>query len=172
MNQPEVGAAAIFKALSDTVRLRILGHLGEGELRVTDLHERIGGSQANISEHMARLRAAGLVVARPAGRQTFYRVSDRRVTLLLDDGCRFAQPTAHPDGAEPPRRRNSMRVIDALRAGGDRFDESAVECAFAGRFDEIQPSVTRAPIRESQWPRGAVVAIHRFVPDLIFHAAH
>lgn len=117
MNQPEVGAAAIFEALSNTVRLRIVGQLGEGELRVTDLRERIGGSQANISEHVARLRAAGLVVARPAGRQTFYRVSDRRVTLLLDDCHSLAQSTARPGEAEPPKRRNGMRVIDALRAG-------------------------------------------------------
>ena len=59
------------------MRLGMLEALAEeGEIRVTDLIDRMGGSQANISGHLACLRDCGLVSDRPAGRQVFYSISD------------------------------------------------------------------------------------------------
>jgi DNA-binding transcriptional ArsR family regulator len=48
-------AAKLFRGFSDRTRLEILRRPAPGELRVTDLVRAIGGSQANISGHLARL---------------------------------------------------------------------------------------------------------------------
>ena len=63
--------------------MAILNELSEDELRVTDLLDRLGGSQANISGHLACLKDCGLVVDRPQGRQTFYRIATPQVVRLL-----------------------------------------------------------------------------------------
>lgn len=70
-------AAKLFRGFADPTRLGILEALAEyGELRVTDLVDRFGGSQANMSGHLACLKECGLVNGRPEGRQVFYSISD------------------------------------------------------------------------------------------------
>ena len=72
-----LAAAKLFRGFADPTRLGILEALAEeGELRVTDLVQRLGGSQGNISGHVACLKDCGLVVDRPEGRQVFYSISD------------------------------------------------------------------------------------------------
>ena len=62
----------------------ILLALASGERRVTDLVGAVGGSQSNVSSHLACLKECGLVVDRPAERrQVFYRLANREVTELL-----------------------------------------------------------------------------------------
>lgn len=55
----------------------------DGEQRVVDLIEEIGGSQSNISGHLACLKDCGLVSARPVGRQTFYAIASKEVVGVL-----------------------------------------------------------------------------------------
>ena len=77
-------ASKLFRGLADPTRLAILAALGdEGELRVTDLIERVGGSQGNVSGHLACLKDCGLVRDRPEGRQVFYRISDPVVVRAM-----------------------------------------------------------------------------------------
>jgi len=64
------------KALADPTRLRLLHELEGGEVCVGDLAERVGGSQANVSKHLAVLRAAGLVSCRREGMNVCYTVAD------------------------------------------------------------------------------------------------
>lgn len=79
--------AKLFRGLGDPTRLAILRMIAEaGEMRVTDLVGRIGGSQANVSGHVACLKDCGLVVDRPQGRQVFYSLSDPRVVEVLRAG--------------------------------------------------------------------------------------
>lgn len=75
--------AKLFRGFGDSTRLAILNELAGEELRVTELLSRIGGSQANISGHLACLKDCGLVVDRPQGRQTFYRIAAPEVVKLL-----------------------------------------------------------------------------------------
>ena len=75
--------AKLFRGFSDPTRLAILHELSGDELRVTDLLARMGGSQANISGHLACLKDCGLVMDRPQGRQTFYRIAAPEVVKLL-----------------------------------------------------------------------------------------
>jgi DNA-binding transcriptional ArsR family regulator len=78
-----VTAAKLFRGFSDPTRLAILLALMDGELRVKDLMERIGGSQGNVSKHVACLKDCGLIVDRPEGRQVFYRSAHPEIVELL-----------------------------------------------------------------------------------------
>ena len=69
---------ALFKALADTTRLRILNLLLAGEVCVCDIHDTLGIPQPKASRHLAYLRAAGLVDARKDGQWVHYRLSDSR----------------------------------------------------------------------------------------------
>ena len=64
----------VHKALADVNRLRIVQRLAEGEATVSDLIERIGLSQPLVSWHLGRLRTAGLIQTRRAGRETVSRL--------------------------------------------------------------------------------------------------
>ena len=79
-----VVVANIAQALSHPTRLRILELLrGEGAY-VMDLTEWTGRPQANISQHLAILRDAGLVVAEREGMAVRYRIKDDRVFEIMD----------------------------------------------------------------------------------------
>jgi len=62
--------AVVHKALADPTRLRILQRLAEGDGTVSDLMRHVDLSQPLVSWHLRRLRAAGLVETRRAGRET------------------------------------------------------------------------------------------------------
>jgi DNA-binding transcriptional ArsR family regulator len=64
----------VHKALADVNRLRIVRRLADGEATVADLVAQVGLSQPLVSWHIGRLRAAGLVTTRRAGRETFCRL--------------------------------------------------------------------------------------------------
>lgn len=64
------------KALADPMRLRLLHELKAGEVCVSDLASRVGGSQANVSKHLGVLRNAGLVRCHRDGMNVCYEVDD------------------------------------------------------------------------------------------------
>ncbi len=76
-------AAKLFRGLGDELRLKILGRLAAGEACVSDLVALVGGSQPNVSGHLACLRDCGLVSARSDGRQVFYRLAATEIVELL-----------------------------------------------------------------------------------------
>lgn len=76
-------AAKLFRGFSDRTRLELLRHLAGGERRVTDLVNAVGGSQANISGHLACLKDCGLIEDRPVGRQVFYHIAAPQVVEML-----------------------------------------------------------------------------------------
>ncbi|MGC4251792.1 MAG: metalloregulator ArsR/SmtB family transcription factor [Sphingobium sp.] len=64
---------ALFKALSDGTRRALLEYLvREGEQSVHALTGVSGVSQPMVSRHLGKLKRAGLVTARRAGRETYY----------------------------------------------------------------------------------------------------
>lgn len=68
-------APALFQALSDPTRLRIIALLtAEGELCVCELTHALSLSQPMISRHLGQLRATGLVDDRRAGKWIYYRL--------------------------------------------------------------------------------------------------
>src|SRR6476661_981465 len=65
---------ALFKALGDATRLRILGLLLMGEVCVCDIHESLRIPQPKASRHLAYLRRSGLVETRRDGLWIHYRL--------------------------------------------------------------------------------------------------
>ena len=76
-------AAGVLKALSNPSRLLLLCKLAEGEHTVSELERSLGLGQAYVSQQLAKLREDGLVAATRDGRQMRYRLSDPRVTPLI-----------------------------------------------------------------------------------------
>jgi len=71
--------AAIGHALADPKRLCVLEQLSRGERSVSELSRDVGCHVPNMSQHLAVLRSAGLVVARREGSTVYYRLTDERV---------------------------------------------------------------------------------------------
>lgn len=87
-------AARLFRGFADPTRVAVLLALLDGERRVSDLVDAVGGSQSNVSGHLACLRACGLVLDRPGGRrQVFYRLSQPEVVELLQAAERLLAAT-------------------------------------------------------------------------------
>jgi DNA-binding transcriptional ArsR family regulator len=74
----------IFQALADPSRRAIFESLTRGEVAVKDLTARFDISQPAVSQHLAALKAAGLVHARRDGRCVYYRVRPRGMKPLID----------------------------------------------------------------------------------------
>jgi ArsR family transcriptional regulator len=72
-------SAAIAKALADAKRLCVLERLADGERSVSDLSRDVGCQVPNMSQHLAVLRAAGIVATRREGSTVFYRLADPKV---------------------------------------------------------------------------------------------
>ena len=66
---------AVYAALADPTRLRILSLLGDDEVCVCHLHASLDVPQPTASRHLAYLRKAGLVEARREGSWMHYRLS-------------------------------------------------------------------------------------------------
>ena len=71
--------AAVGRALADPKRLCVLEALAAGERSVSELSRDVGCQVPNMSQHLAVLRNAGLVVTRRDGNTVFYRLADRKV---------------------------------------------------------------------------------------------
>lgn len=76
VDQPEDLRAVrlIHKTLADVNRLRIVRRLAQGEASVNELIDHVGLSQPLVSWHLGKLRLAGLVETRRAGRETVTRL--------------------------------------------------------------------------------------------------
>lgn len=62
---------AICKAFANPTRLRILDLIAERKCRTSDIHKQLSISQANLSQHLAVLRGAGVITTRREGKQVF-----------------------------------------------------------------------------------------------------
>jgi DNA-binding transcriptional ArsR family regulator len=63
--------ATIFKALANPTRLHLVELLGKKERWASELQEGLGISKANLSQHLAILRAAGVVSTQREGKQLY-----------------------------------------------------------------------------------------------------
>ena len=61
----------ICKAFANPIRLYILHQLGKQDWSVAELQEMIGISVPNLSQHLAILKSAGVIVSRRAGKRVF-----------------------------------------------------------------------------------------------------
>lgn len=76
-------AAALFRALADPARLRLLELLTDGEACVSELAAATGDGLSTTSQRLKLLRAEALVARRRAGKHIHYALADRHVTEIV-----------------------------------------------------------------------------------------
>lgn len=74
---------ALLKQLANANRLLLLCNLVNGEKTVSQLSEIIGLSHSAISQHLAKLRKAGLVEYDKRGQMVYYRICSMEAQALL-----------------------------------------------------------------------------------------
>ena len=85
-------AADLLRALSHPVRLRMIELLGGGELCVKSLEEILGISQSSVSQHLTRLRYAGLIESERRGHLVCYRLLKGGAARILEAAMDESQP--------------------------------------------------------------------------------
>jgi DNA-binding transcriptional ArsR family regulator len=98
-----------FRALGEPMRLKILERLFRSAASVGEILDTVGGTQANVSKHLAVLRAGRLVGGRKEGNRTVYSISDPALERLCAVVCeavsREARAEAKAVAPSPPSRR-------------------------------------------------------------------
>jgi DNA-binding transcriptional ArsR family regulator len=105
-------AVDAFRMLGDRNRVKILWALLQGESSVTCLAELVGASPSAVSQHLAKLRLAGLVKVRREGTFAYYTAADDHVRRLLDEALFHADHAANrvpADTAHEHRRPGAAR---------------------------------------------------------------
>src|SRR5579875_2388892 len=146
--------AAVARALGHPHRLALMQLMAQGECAVETLAERSGLTVANASQHLQRLRRAGLAAARKDGQRVYYRIAGDSVLSLLADLRHIAERNLaearqlvqtyfeRRDSLEPVTRRELRRL---MRVGGVTvLDVRSPEEFAAGHL----PGAANIPVRE------------------------
>jgi ArsR family transcriptional regulator len=115
-------ASRVIRVLGHPLRLRILNFLEGAERNVTQLVVATGVSQAAVSQQLGILRAEGIVDDRREGSRVFYRITEPKVSKILD--C--IRTCDVPDiralaGADQDPGRYGMRLAPSDPDTSDRF---------------------------------------------------
>jgi len=101
-------AAAAFGLLASSARLHIMWALSQGESDVTHLADRVGGALPAVSQHLAKLKLAGLVRSRREGRRQVYYVDDPDIVTVVR--VMLGQLTARETSTPTPPRLHEAGV--------------------------------------------------------------
>jgi DNA-binding transcriptional ArsR family regulator len=80
-------AARLLKLMASEPRLLLLCRLIEGEASVNDLAAHARMAQSTTSQHLAKMRAEGLVATRREAQTIHYRLADPAAMRVLDTLC-------------------------------------------------------------------------------------
>jgi len=116
------GSAGVAHALAHPMRLRILELLRNEGAYVMHLTTVLRRPQANISQHLAILRDAGLVVDEREGMTVVYRVRNPRVFELVDQFKMLALPSAR-------RHKSNVMGMRCAQRGGPWHGCHCPRCA-------------------------------------------
>ncbi|MGP4002209.1 ArsR/SmtB family transcription factor [Streptomyces sp. 8N706] len=92
-------AAAVLALLADRTRLALLQQLIQGEADVATLTAACGAARPSVSQHLAKLRLAGLVATRKDGRRVVYTLQHGHLKRLVTEALSVAD---HQLGHLPP----------------------------------------------------------------------
>lgn len=92
-------AASLLALLADRTRLALLEHLSHDEADVTVLTEVTGAARPAVSQHLAKLRLAGVVTTRKEGRRVVYSLRHGHLRALVTEALNAAD---HQISALPP----------------------------------------------------------------------
>jgi ArsR family transcriptional regulator len=98
--------AVRFRALGEPMRLKILERLFRSPASVGEILEATGGTQANVSKHLAVLHAGGLVRRRRSGLKTVYSIGDPTLERICAIVCDAVTREAHDEARAvgPPEK--------------------------------------------------------------------
>lgn len=86
--EPRAGEAArLLKLLANEQRLTVMCRLSGTEMSVSQLGEYVDLTQSALSQHLAKLRADGLVATRRDAQTIYYRLSDPVAIRLIGVLC-------------------------------------------------------------------------------------
>lgn len=88
-------AADVMRLLSDPTRLHLLRLLVDGAQDVSTLTTHVSASRSSVSQHLGRLRLAGLVHVHRDGRRMLYRIASDHLCELVEHACQFAGHLVH-----------------------------------------------------------------------------
>lgn len=101
----QVAAATVMlHLLADGTRLRLMWLLTDRDYDVTALTAAVGAARPAVSQHLAKLRLAGLVTVRRQGRRAVYAVSGGHVRRLVTEVLYAAE---HHLSGDPDHDRSS-----------------------------------------------------------------
>lgn len=98
--------------LADASRVRIILALRDAELSVNHLADIVDKSPAAVSQHLAKLRLARIVLARQEGTKVFYRLANEHARQLVADAIFQAQ---HSLSNDPARHRGEHPAPEDTR---------------------------------------------------------
>jgi DNA-binding transcriptional ArsR family regulator len=108
---PVASAAADSLALlADDTRLKILWVLMQDEANVGTIAELVGAKPPGVSQHLAKLRMAGMVDVRREGTFAFYRASDEHISRILVDLLEHTREELSAQAAVAARLKRTERV--------------------------------------------------------------
>jgi DNA-binding transcriptional ArsR family regulator len=135
----EAGATAVFKALADPTRRRVLEDLSKGELAAGELASRFPISGPSVSRHLSVLKAAGLVTERRSANRVLYSlVSDRLATHVGE-----FLATVCPERAPAPRL--GKKKAKAAQKGPGRGKHRATVATTGPRAPTEPPAYREGP---------------------------
>jgi DNA-binding transcriptional ArsR family regulator len=92
-------AVEVFSMLADATRIRIILALRDQELSVNHLADIVDKSAPAVSQHLAKLRLARIVLTRQEGTKVFYRLANEHARQLVADAIFQAQHSLSNDPA-------------------------------------------------------------------------
>lgn len=108
--------AAVFQALADSTRLRILGAIAERPMTGRELSERMSLSPPTISHHMAKLTAANLVTATPDAQRRHYALNQTTLRQMAQSSNLGGDRSRADLSPEERDRANTLRhFVDGRR---------------------------------------------------------
>ncbi len=97
-----------FRALSEPMRLKILRRLFRSDASVGEILDEVGGTQANVSKHLAVLHGSALVGRRKDGTRTVYSIADPTLLRICSIVC---------EGVERGARHKADAILGRARRG-------------------------------------------------------
>ena len=155
--------AALFQALADPTRLRILALLRSMELSVGELAQVLGQSQPRVSRHVKILSDSGLVGRRKEGSWVYLQLADPDRTAPLfelydgwageEAGDLFAADVARLEAVRADRAEAARRYFEAHAATWDSVCAAPERASPRGstRGPSMTTKVSSAPAMFSPW---------------------
>lgn len=90
VSERDAETARMLKAMAHPMRLQLLHEVYDGEECVCHLTALLGKRQDYVSQQLASLRTAGLILERKEGLRVYYRIRDPRTHSILKSICAAA----------------------------------------------------------------------------------